>query len=107
MLQLSLAWIRRLSTKTVSFSIQYHADQDLDELRAFWGKTLGFDGDAIRFQRKSNSGGLKGRNWRSHHGVLAITVADTYLRARLQAWIDRTRHEWSRCAQLNSGGDGA
>jgi excisionase family DNA binding protein len=107
LLQLSLAWIRRLTTKTVSFSIQYHADQDLDELRAFWGNALVIDGETIRFQRKSNSMGLRGRNWRSHHGVLAITVADTYLRARLQAWIDRTRHEWTRLARINCGGDGA
>ena len=49
---------------------------------------------AIRFQRKSNSQQLKGRCWRSRHGVLSVTVWDTLLRARLQAWIDRLRAEW-------------
>src|ERR1700747_2329980 len=77
-LRLSLSWLRRLTTKAIGFSIQFHADQDLGELRAFWGNALDFDGDAIRFQRKSNSGGLGGRNWRSDHGVLAVRVADTY-----------------------------
>jgi transposase-like protein len=75
-------------------SIQYHADQDLDELREFWGGTLGFEPGRIKLQRKSNSSQLKGRTWRSTHGVLQIWVGDTQFRARLQAWIDRVRAEW-------------
>jgi hypothetical protein len=74
--------------------VQYHADQDLDELRTFWGDHLGIDGSAIRLQRKTNSGQLKGRTWRSAHGVLTVATNDTYLRARLQAWMDRIRTEW-------------
>jgi excisionase family DNA binding protein len=93
-LQVSLAWIRALTSKPISFSIQYHADQNLDELRSFWGTTLGFDGDAIRAQRKSNSGQMGGRASRCRHGVLTLRVYDTYFRARLQAWIDRVKHEW-------------
>jgi hypothetical protein len=98
LLQLSLGWIRRLTSKSVLFWIQYHADQDLEKLRAFWADALRIDGDAIRLQRKSNSGRLSGRHWRSDHGVLTICVHDTYLRARLQAWIDRLRAEWARPA---------
>jgi excisionase family DNA binding protein len=94
-LQLAVSWLRRLSSKPLRFAIQYHADQDLAELRAFWDKTLGVGPDAIRFQRKSNSGELKGRQWRSARGVLSASVDDTYLRARLQAWMDRLRSEWS------------
>lgn len=55
---------------------------------------LGVDPAVIRIQRKSNSGELAGRNWRSPHGVLAIEAYDTLLRARLPAWIDRLRDEW-------------
>lgn len=88
-------WIRRLSDKAPQFSIQYHADQDLRELREFWGATLGIDPDSIRMQRKSNSNQLTGRTWRSRHGVLTVGVGDTLLRARLQAWMDRLRSEWS------------
>ena len=93
-LLVSLGWVRRLTHKPVDFSIQYHDDQDLDALRAFWGAALGFDGDSIRFQRKSNSGQMRGRTWRCQHGVLSLRVNDTYFRARLQAWIDRVRGEW-------------
>jgi hypothetical protein len=56
---------------------------------------LGIDGAAIRMQRKSNSGQLTGRVWRSRYGVLTVVVHDTYLRARLQAWIDRIRDDWA------------
>ncbi|HEV2819125.1 MAG TPA: hypothetical protein VGW11_01320 [Solirubrobacteraceae bacterium] len=51
-LVMSLAdrWMRRLTTRTLAYSIQYHADQELDELRRFWGAALGVDGDSIRLQ---------------------------------------------------------
>ena len=58
------------------------------------GSVLGIDGSAIRLQRKSNSGHLAGRRWRSQHGVLTVWAGDTLLRARLQAWIDCTRDQW-------------
>jgi predicted DNA-binding transcriptional regulator AlpA len=95
-LKLALAWIRRLTDKQPSFSIQYHCDQDLAELRAFWGGTLGIGSDVIRFQRKSNSGQLQGRQWRCRYGVLTVRVHDTYFRTRIEAWIDRLKSEWAR-----------
>jgi len=33
--QLCDRWLRRLSARTVRYSVQYHADQDLEELRRF------------------------------------------------------------------------
>jgi hypothetical protein len=93
-LVLATRWIGRLTDKPVSFWIQHHADQDVDELREFWSKALNIDPEAIRLQRKSNSGQLKGRMWRSRRGVLSVRVSDTYLRARLQAWMDRLTSEW-------------
>jgi hypothetical protein len=87
-------WIRRFARNTVKYSIQYHADQDPDELRRFWGAFLHIDPDSIRLQRKSNSNQLKGRTWRSVHGVLNVSANDTLFRARLQGWIDRTFEEW-------------
>jgi excisionase family DNA binding protein len=93
-LRLALLWIRRFTEKPLDFGIQYHADQDLAELRRFWNGSLGIALDAIRFQRKSNSGELAGRTWRCRYGVLTVRVGDTYFRARLQAWMDRVRSEW-------------
>jgi hypothetical protein len=77
-----------------TFWIQYHADQDLDELRAFWGEVVRADPQEIKLQRKSNSNQLKGRTWRSVHGVLTARVNDALLHARMQAWMDRVREEW-------------
>jgi len=92
----AISWLRRLTDHRIVYSIQYHADQDLDELRAFWGLVLGIDGAEIRFQRKSNSGQLRRRTWRSEHGVMTVTAHDAFLRARLQAWIDLVRESWLR-----------
>jgi hypothetical protein len=91
---LATKWLRRLSRNKLGFSVQYHADQDLAELSEFWGSTLGIAPDQIRMQRKSNSGGLKGRVWRCEHGVLTVRACDTLLRAQLQAWMDCVQEQW-------------
>lgn len=87
-------WFRRLSDKRREYRIQYHRDQDLSSLQMHWATALAIEPNQVLFQRKSNSGELKGRSWRSAHGVLTIRVNDTALRARLQAWIDKTRESW-------------
>ena len=95
-------WVRHFARNPVTYSIQYHADQDLDELRAFWARHLSVEPEEIRFQRKSNSGRLGGRTWRSQYGVLNVCANDTIFRSRLQAWIDCLQEQW-----LDSPGTGA
>jgi AcrR family transcriptional regulator len=92
--RLCTRWIRRFARNPVTFSIQYHADQDLQEITEFWGVQVDVSPAAIRLQRKSNSRQLAGRTWRSQYGVLTVSAGDTYLRARLQAWIDCLRWQW-------------
>jgi hypothetical protein len=91
---LATRWIRFLSSRPLAFAIQYHADQDPVDLRNFWGGVVQSDPAAIRLQRKSNSGRLRGRTWRSRHGVLEVRASDTVARATLQAWMDRLRSDW-------------
>lgn len=87
-------WIRRFARNPVRFSLQYHADQDLGEVTRFWGAQVGIPAEEIRLQRKSNSGQLAGRTWRSKYGVLTVDAGDTALRARLQGWMDCLHDEW-------------
>jgi transcriptional regulator with XRE-family HTH domain len=87
-------WITRLSRNPVTYWLQYHADQDLEALAGHWGEQLRIEPTAVRFQRKSNSGQLSGRTWRSEYGVLTVRACDTILRARLGAWMDRLRSSW-------------
>jgi hypothetical protein len=100
---MAAGWIARLSIKPLIYAVQYHADQDLDELRTFWGGVLAIDGAKIKMQRKSNRGQLAGRAWRSKSGVLSVGVNDTYCRARLQAWMDAVREEWCLDSALPCG----
>ena len=93
-IRLADRWIRRFSRRPIRYAIQYHADQDLDDLLAFWAQLLGTEPEAIAVQRKSNSNGLAGRIWRSRYGVLTVRTSDTLLRARLEAWMDRIRETW-------------
>jgi transposase-like protein len=99
--ELATHWITKFTRNTVAYSLQYHADQDLEMLRGFWGNRLGVEPDAIRLQRKSNSNQLTGRTWRSKFGVLTVSVGDTQLRARIQGWIDEMQRSW-----LDSAGTG-
>jgi hypothetical protein len=94
MIELATRWMRALSKRKLAYSIQYHADQDLEMLRGFWGNRLRIDPQSILLQRKSNSNRLTGRTWRSQFGVMTVCTHDTYLRARLEAWMDCLRREW-------------
>lgn len=87
-------WIRRLSKNPVTYGLQYHADQNPEKLIAFWAQSLEVGADEIKLQRKSNSNGLRGRKWRSQHGLLTVRACDTQLRAELQAWMDCVQDEW-------------
>ncbi len=93
-MRVAQCWLPRLTSRRLSYAVQVHADQDLDAVRNHWGTALGIQEESIKLQRKSNSGQLGGRRWRSEHGVLSIAVGDTYLRSRLSAWIDQVRGGW-------------
>jgi hypothetical protein len=88
------SWLARLTEKRLGYAVQIHEDQDLDEVRSFWARQTDVPPEEIRLQRKTNSGRLTGRHWRSPHGVLTVRCHDTCLRARLQAWMDELRAEW-------------
>jgi hypothetical protein len=94
-LKLAEPWIKAFARNKVNYSLQYHADQDLQGLRSYWSSHLDVAGEAIILQRKSNSGELSGRTWRSAHGVMSIGSNDTYFRAQLQCWMDLVRADWS------------
>lgn len=100
--QLADHWMHILSASHPTYSVQHHVDQKPTELRAFWSTQLGVATDQIRLLRKSNSGRLRGRVWRSPHGVLTVTVDDTYLREALQAWTDCLRSAWLDSSQFGA-----
>jgi hypothetical protein len=99
---LGTRWLRALSRNKLMFSVQYHADQNLAGLLRFWGETLEIDPEAIRMQRKSNSGQLSGRVWRCKYGVCTVRTSDTLLRARLQAWMDCVQQDWLDSARVGA-----
>lgn len=87
-------WMSQLSLKPIHYSLQIHIDNDEGEVKSFWADFLHVDPDQIKVIRKSNSGEMSGRVWRSVHGVLSCLVHDTYFRARLQAWMDIIQEQW-------------
>ncbi len=93
---LSHLHIARGTSRKISYALQCHVDNDEHELTQFWAELLRIDAKSIRIIRKSNSGNLSGRQWRSLHGVLTVSTSDTYFRARLQAWMDFLQAEWNK-----------
>jgi transcriptional regulator with XRE-family HTH domain len=87
---------KRLSANPhIYYKFQYHADQDPDELKLFWGSYLGISPRQITAVKKTNSGHLKGRRFACEYGVFDIQVADTLFRSRLQALMDAVQQQWS------------
>jgi hypothetical protein len=87
-MKVATQWLRRLTDRPLSYSNQHHADQDVSELCSFWSELLKTDASAMRLHRKSNSGRLQGRRWRSRHGVLAVSTHDNAA-PRSTAGVDR------------------
>jgi hypothetical protein len=88
---LSHFWIQRLRNKErgIEYMLQIHVDQDEQEVKEYWAKLLDITPDMIVIIRKSNSGQLKGRKFRSEWGVFTI-------RANLTSWQKYT-HGWIIC----------
>ncbi len=103
-MQIGVLWIRRFSRRKLTYSVQFHADQNLRELRTYWAKTLNLAPEEVQLQRKTNSSKLAFRLWRSRYGVIAVRASDTLFRARLQGWMDRLQEEWVFEARLASIG---
>ncbi len=93
-MRLAVHWLSQFSTRRMLFSIQYHADQRPNALQKYWAKELGIPNFSLDALRKSNSGQLGNRTWRSKYGVLSVRIYDTVFRARLQGWIDCMRNDW-------------
>lgn len=94
MVKLAHIWLKRLSKRSFYYALQYHADHDVDELKHYWAEMLGISPDDIHSSRKSNSGKLAGRQFRSVYGLLSVETGDTYLRAKMQAWMDIVKSQW-------------
>jgi transcriptional regulator with XRE-family HTH domain len=80
----------------IHYSVQIHEDHDEQEIKNYWANLLGIDPDIIAIKRKSNSGQLSGRQFRSQHGVFSVRANDTYFRSRLEAWMEYLLEDWSK-----------
>jgi hypothetical protein len=94
MVKLAHYWMTHLTTRKLDFSLQYHVDHDVDELKEFWASLLTIEAETIKVLRKSNSNQLSGRQFRSVHGILTVRVSDTYFRSRLESWMDIIKAQW-------------
>lgn len=93
-IQVADLWMQRLSNRPVAYVVQHHQDQEADVLRDFWSRAVRVDPSEIRLFPKTNSGQLRARTWRSEHGVMTVRTHDTFLRCKVQAWMDEVQREW-------------
>jgi hypothetical protein len=93
---LSHFWILKLSNpeNNMYYGVQIHKDHDEETIKIYWATALGIEAEIIHMMRKSNSGELSGRKFRSQWGLLTIQANDTYFMSKMQAWMDYRRKEW-------------
>jgi hypothetical protein len=91
MIRLANRWIRQFARNKIDYQIQYHVDHDIEALKEYWAGIVEINPAIIRGLRKSTSGQLARRQFRSQYGLLSIHAGDTYLRARLQAWMNTVK----------------
>jgi hypothetical protein len=97
-IKLSYYFIKKFARNKIDLQLQIHVDQNELNVKQYWANLLSVPVDIIAVSRKSNSGQLVGRKWRSQYGVLNIRVNDTYLRSKIQAWMDFIQNEWNIAA---------
>jgi hypothetical protein len=87
-------WMLRLSDRSPLLSVEYEPGQSLTELRRFWGAVVGAEARTIHAHGAVDRAGAELPVRRARHGALTLALDDTLLRARLQAWIGKTRDSW-------------
>lgn len=87
----------------IQYRVQIHEDHDPDEIKAYWAEIVGIQPEDVTVSRKSNSGQMDKRQFRSEYGVLAVRVYDTSFRSRLGGWMDYIKKEWSDFADSRMG----
>jgi hypothetical protein len=93
-MRLAHRWIWRLTDKSPSLSVGYASDQSREELQRFWSEAVGEELRSIRARRATEEEPAHAWGARPLHGVLTVAVDDGVLRARMQAWMHRTREGW-------------
>ena len=94
-LKLSKYIVEQFTSKIIDVTIQYYEDHNTDKLRQYWSEQLNVLPESIRMLPKTNAGKLPGRKWNSQYGVASIRWHDTYLRCKIQAWMDCLQAEWA------------
>lgn len=97
-IQTSHKFIQMFSNKKITYNLQCHVDNDEEKLLDYWSNGLKIDRNHIRIIRKSNSGNLSGRKWRSLYGVMGISVNDTKFRMMIESWMDFIQEDWKKRA---------
>jgi hypothetical protein len=92
--RLAHRWIWRLTDESPTLVLHHDDAHSMRELQRFWSETIGEDARAIRMRRGDAARLVHRWSPRPLHGVLAVSVEDALLRARLQAWMRRIRESW-------------
>jgi hypothetical protein len=94
-IRLAHRWIGLLSDVSPSLTVRYTREPSREELRRFWSEVVRERLESIRARRAFAEDRQEDWGVRPLNGVLTISVDDSALRARLQAWMRLTRESWS------------
>jgi hypothetical protein len=93
-MRLANRWMLRLTDRSPLLLLRYEPGRSLAELRRFWGAVVGVEARTIHVHDDADRAGARISGGSPRHGVLTVAVDDPLLRARLQAWMRKTRDGW-------------
>jgi hypothetical protein len=98
-IKLGWAVLKKITSKSPSCMVQIHLDNSPDDVTKYWAEQLGIDPCSIKVYTRKVS--MTNRNGRLPNGIFMFRFSDTYLRSRMQAWLDILKKEWSEHRDLN------
>lgn len=99
-IKLSYDVMKPLTEKTPRFGVQIHLDNDIELVKAYWANLLSINKESINVYVRKVA--MTNRNGRLPNGIFQISYGDTYLRSRLQSWMDLMKKEWSGWGESNA-----
>lgn len=91
----SLYWFRIFSNNKITFNLQLHSDDNINECSNYWKEVLKLDKEVIKVCINDRvSPENKKRHNKLKYGTFSIRTSDTYFRFKMQYWMDVINKEW-------------
>ena len=98
-IRLCYPFVKNHTNRKLSYFVHIHHDDNEKSVVKFWSELLEIDPSDIRVYLREKK--LTTRKGKLPYGIFTFRVGDTYLRCRIEAWINCLKKEWSERRDSN------